>query len=350
MNAKTLRIAILGLAHTGHAYSYIHWLGKEPGVEVVGLYDDSPERLAWFGDRFEIARRETAPSALLADETIDAVVVCSQTNRHRDLVVAAAQAGKQVLCEKPIATTLADARAMIDACASSGVQLHIPFVCRYYPTVQRAKSLVGEGDLGAVQAIVGMNRGIPPLPPAYPEWITDPVEAGGGALIDHSVHVTDAMRYLTGSEAVSVSAEAGTLFTPDLGVDDSALLLLNFANGAVGSVDPSWSVPRSNPWHYDFALRILADKGAITLDDTRQALQVSSTPESGRGYHLDTFGVNVDEVMVKHFVHCLRVGAISDPAATGEDGYRALEIALAAYESARTGQPVALPFAPTFAN
>jgi predicted dehydrogenase len=132
-------------------------------------------------------------------------------------------------------------------------------------------------------------------------------------------------------------------------VDDSALLLLTFASGAVGSVDPSWSVPRSNPWHYDFALRVLADGGAITLDDTRQALHVSSTLDEGRGFRLDGFGVNVDEAMIEHFVRCLRAGELSDPAASGEDGYRALEIALAAYESARTGQPVELPFAPVAA-
>src|SRR5690606_25274286 len=121
---------------------------------------------------------------------------------------------------------------------------------------------------------VGGNRGLPPLPPTYPAWITSPDEAGGGALIDHSVHVTDAMRYLTGAEVRSVSAEAATLFHPDLAVDDCALLLLTFDNEAVGSVDPSWSVPQANPWHYDFFLRIMGSDGAISIDDTQQRLRV----------------------------------------------------------------------------
>lgn len=348
MTESTLRIGILSCAHPAHAGSYIHWLRRQPGVEVAAIYDDDPRRAAWFGERFGISRLYDTPQPILADPTIDVVVVCSPTIQHRQFVVAAAAAGKHVLCEKPIATTLEDARAMIDVCAAAGVQLHIPFVCRFYPTVQKAKTLLADGSLGMVQGIVGMNRGIPPLPPVYPAWITDTREAGGGALIDHSVHVTDAMRYLMGAEATRVSAETGTLFSPSLMVEDSALLLLNFDNGAIGSVDPSWSVPASNPWHYDFALRILCDDGAIVLDDTRQSLNVAAASSGGRGFHLEGFGVNVDEAMIAHFVHCLRTGALVEPAASGEDGYKALEIALAAYRSVELGKPVSLAESPSF--
>src|SRR5690606_19269738 len=135
-------------------------------------------------------------------------------------------------------------------------------------------------------------------------------------------------------------------FHPDLAVDDCALLLLTFDNEAVGSVDPSWSVPQANPWHYDFFLRIMGSDGAISIDDTQQGLRVASDGNTGRGFHLEGFGVNVDEAMISHFVACLRAGALSAPAASGEDGLRALEIALAGYASARAGQPVPLPFVP----
>lgn len=342
MSETNLRIGVLSCAHPAHAASYMYWLSQQPGVEVVAIYDEDTVRAQRFGERFGIARLYDSPAPILEDADIDAVVVCSPTNQHASLVIAAAEAGKHVLCEKPIATTLADARAMIDACTAANVQLHIPFTCRFYPTVQKAKALVADGSLGEVQGMVGYNRGIPPLPPAYPDWITSPEEAGGGALIDHSVHVTDAMRYLTGAEVTSVSAETGTLFAPSLEVDDAALLLLRFDNGAVASVDPSWSTPQTNPWHYDFVLRVLCDNGAFTLDDSKQTLNVATKPTNGRGFHLEYFGANVDAAMIAHFVHCLRSGEQLEPAANGEDGYKALEISLAAYQSAQIGQPVEL--------
>src|SRR4030095_7365848 len=124
-------------------------------------------------------------------------------------------------------------------------------------------------------SMVGGNRGIPPLPPAYPGWITDPAHAGGGALIDHSVHITDSMRYLSCAEVTSVSAETGTLFQPEMKVDDAALLLLRFEDDVTASVDPSWAIPTAHPYHYDFFLRILGSDGRVTVDETRQSLQVT---------------------------------------------------------------------------
>ena len=172
--------------------------------------------------------------------------------------------------------------------------------------------------------------------------MTDPAQSGGGALIDHSVHVTDAMRFVLGDEVVRVSAETGTLMSSDSPVDDCALILLEFRNGAVASVDPSWSIPAANTFHYDFYLRILGTDGLVTLDDTKQALHVASDRPESQGFALEPFGVNVDHAMVRHFVHCIRTDEQLAPRASGEDGLRALEIALAAYESARNGQPTTL--------
>jgi predicted dehydrogenase len=126
-------------------------------------------------------------------------------------------------------------------------------------------------------------------------------------------------------------------------VDDCGLILLTLRNGIVASVDPSWSIPAANSFHYDFYLRILGAEGVIALDDTRQALQVASDNEGARGLFLEPFGVNVDLEMVRHFIQCVRQGEELAPRASGEDGLRALEIALAAYASARAGQPVNLP-------
>jgi predicted dehydrogenase len=342
MDSDPVRVGILSYAHVGHAASYTAALQQLDGVEVAAIYDEEPTRGRAYAARFGVPDVYDDVDRLLGRRDIQAVVVCSPTDRHAELVIAAARAGKHVLCEKPIATTLADARAMIDACETAGVQLHVAFPVRFVPMVQKAKQLIDAGEIGSIYGMVGGNRGIPPLPPAYPDWITDPARAGGGALIDHSVHVTDAMRYLIGEEAVRVSAEAGTLFREDLAVDDAAILLLEFADGAVASVDPSWSLPAANPFHYDFYLRVLGSDGLITLDETRQGLQVTRAGQDGRSFTLEAFGPNPDLELVRHFVGCVREGQVLPPAATGLDGLRALEVALAGYEAARRGQPVAL--------
>jgi predicted dehydrogenase len=202
--------------------------------------------------------------------------------------------------------------------------------------------MVQAGEIGEVYGMIGGNRGIPPLPPAYPDWITSPKQAGGGALIDHSVHVTDAMRFITGAEATRVFAECGTLFREELAVDDAAILLVTFDDEIAASVDPSWCIPKVNPYHYDFYLRILGSDGLIVLDETRSTLQVARPGKDGRSFVLEGFGVDADLEVVRHFIQCVRGGEQLPPAATGVDGLRALEIALAGYESARTGQPVSL--------
>src|SRR5205814_562347 len=106
-----------------------------------------------------------------------------------------------------------------------------------------------------------------------------PLAAGGGALIDHSVHVTDAMRHVSGLEVTEVSAEAGALLW-GCEVDDVAAVLLRFDNGAVGSVDPSWSVPDDHPWDYDFFLRLVGREGSLDLTDAAESIRLVSTADS----------------------------------------------------------------------
>jgi predicted dehydrogenase len=336
-----IHVAVLSYAHSGHAVAYSNALRGIEGAELAAVHDEDAARGRGFAEQFEVPFYSNLDE-LLGREDIQCVIVCSPTNRHRELVVAAARAGKHVLCEKPIATTVPDAEAMIEACRAAGVLLQIPFVSRFYPMLQTARRIVQNGEIGAVLGAVGGNRGVPPLPPAYPEWILDPVQAGGGALMDHSVHVTDAMRFVFGAEVQSVFAEKSIFHPLGLEVEDCGLISLTFQNGIIASVDPSWSIPEKNPYHYDFYLRILGEKGVITLDDTRQALTVVSDRGEGPGVESRPFGLDVDLEMLRHFIRCVRAGENLFPAATGEDGLRALEIALGAYDSIREHQPVPL--------
>ncbi|QIG43328.1 Gfo/Idh/MocA family oxidoreductase [Nocardioides anomalus] len=335
----TTRIGILGVAHTGHAWAYTRGLTSLPDVDLVGVHDADPEHARWIRQDFGVPFLED-PEALLA--RADAVLVCSANADHRGHVELAAAHGRSVLCEKPLATTLEDAEAMVEACARAGVQLHTAFPSRFVPVVARAREAVRSGRLGDLVGVVGGNRGRPPLPPSYPPWITDPVAAGGGALIDHSVHVTDAIRHVTGLEVAEVSAEAGELLW-GAGVDDVAVVSLRFTGGAVGSVDPSWSVPADHPWDYDFYLRLVGTEGSLDVTDTAESLRLVSTHEGGpRGLRQASFAEDADLAMLTAFVTSVRLGELQEPCASGADGLRALEVALAGYRSAERGEVVAL--------
>jgi predicted dehydrogenase len=334
-------VAVLGAAHLTHAWAYVRALTESDNADVVGIHDAKPEHARWIRQDFGVPFVDDARD-LVASPDVVAVVVCSANADHRAHVELAAAYGRHVLCEKPIATTMEDARAIVSACAAADVQLHVAFVSRFLPVVGRARQAVRDGRLGELIGLVGGNRGRPPLPPTYPQWITDPVAAGGGALIDHSVHVTDAMRHVSGLEVTGVSAEAGELLW-DCGVDDVAILLLRFANGAVGSVDPSWSVPADSPSDYDFSLRIVGTEGSLDVTDTAGSLHVVSARDGGaRGLRHASFAEDADRAMIEAFLTSVRSGILQEPCATGEDGVRALEIALAGYESSASGSAVAV--------
>lgn len=329
-----LNVAIVGCAHQPHAWSYARALTSAPSARLMAVFDEDPALGRSVADDFG-APVTGDLDELLASRELDAVVVCSPTAQHRRHVEAAASAGCHVFSEKPIATTLGDARAMITACRDAGVQLHVAFVCRFLPHVRSIKKAMDSGSLGEVIGLRAGNRGRPPLPPHYPAWITQPHESGGGALIDHSVHLTDLVRHLTGREVASVAAETGTLLW-GADVEDCALLSLVLDNGAVAGLDPSWSVPANNPWDYDFFLRLVGTRGSADLDDLAESVRIVSG-RMADGLRLAGFADDPDAEMIGTFCASVRQGRLLEPSASGEDGLRALEIALAGYASASNG-------------
>ena len=336
-------VAIVGCAHRPHAWSYARALTASAQTRLVGVFDTSPELGRSVADDFGATYHED-PGELVAAEGVEAVVVCSSTVEHRRLVELAAAYGRHVLCEKPIATTLDDAKAMIAACGEAGVQLHSAFVTRFHPLVRKLRVALVSGELGVLIGAVTGNRGRPPLPPHYPAWITTAAESGGGALMDHSVHLTDVLRHLTGREVRRVSVEVGAQLW-DCGVDDLALMSLVLDGGLVASVDPSWSVPAGNPWDYDFFLRLVGTAGSVDVTDLAESVQLVSS-RLGGGLRLVPFGDDVDQLMLEAFAASVRAGEVLDPCATGADGLRALEVALAGYASAAAATPVTLPDLP----
>lgn len=323
-----MRIALLGCAHV-HADSYAHCLGEVSGVTFPGIFD--PDHRS--GER--AAARHGVQFFSSADEAIasaEAVLIASATSDHRRLAVAASRAGRHVLCEKPLATTLADADAMVAAAREARVVLGTAFPMRFAPPVTSAWRALRAGAVGRILAFSGANNGQLPSP----RWFSDPELAGGGAVMDHTVHLADLMRWFTREEIVEVYAEVDTLLH-DVRVDDVGVLALRMSGGAVGTIDASWNRPAGYPTWGGLELRIVAEDGVIDIDAFAQRLPVygrHSTAWVG-------WGSDADRAMLEAFVSACAGHAT--PLATGEDGLAALGIVLAAYESARTGAPVHMP-------
>jgi predicted dehydrogenase len=335
-----VEVAIVGCAHRPHAWSYARALSASGSARLTAVFDDDEQLGRSVADDFGATWTDDL-AGLMSGGDLDAVVVCSETSRHREHVEQAAASGLHVLCEKPIATSAQDGEAMVAACRAAGVQLHIAFVSRFLPHVRRVKAALDAGGVGELVGLRAGNRGRPPLPPHYPAWITTPEESGGGALIDHSVHLTDLVRHLTGREVTRVAAETGSLLW-GAAVEDCALVSLVLDNGAVASLDPSWSVPADNPWDYDFFLHLVGASGSVDLDDLSESVQVVGTG-LGTGLRLAGFADDPDLAMIEAFCESVRTGRRVEPSATGEDGLRALEVALAGYRSVAEGAAFVAP-------
>jgi len=331
MKEKTVRIGFLGVAHM-HSVSYASNLLRIEGVEVVGMWDRSPSLAEDWSRRMSVRRYDNAEQLL--DAGLDAVVVCSENALHRPLVELAAGRVGAILCEKPIATTLADAQAIIDRCAATGIRLQIAFPVRFAPSIVELKRRLDAGELGEVFTVSCTNHGSMPG-----GWFVDPELAGGGAVIDHTVHVIDLLRWFWRVEVTEVYAEVGySLLHPGLGIDDAGLLSFMLSNGIYGSLDTSWSRPSSYPVWGDVKIEVVGERGVIYVDALHQYITVASNA-TGKTQWV-SYGSDIDRGLMIDFVEMVRSDRA--PSITGEDGLAALAVALAAYESAHSGQPVTL--------
>jgi predicted dehydrogenase len=326
------RIGILSFAHM-HAYSYATALSQMDGVELVGLWNEDAAQGEEFARRFNT--RFFHDGEALLKEGLDGVLICSDNASHRRLTELAARHTRHILCEKPIATTLEDARAMIETCEAQGAKLQIAFPVRFAPPVISLKQLMEQQALGRVYSLKTTNHGSMPG-----GWFVDPARSGGGAVIDHTVHVIDLLRWFFGAEVTEVYAEIGYgLLHPGQQIDDAGMLSFSLSNGAYGTLDTSWSRPSAFPTWGDVTIEVVGERGWIRLDAFKQQFAVYSN-QSSRAQWVG-WGSNMDLGLMRDFVGMIREGR--EPSITGYDGLKALEVALAAYRSADAGQPVALP-------
>ena len=327
-----LRFAILSFAHI-HAWSYarvLKELEKEGKAKLVAIYDDDRERLNKAIEVTGVKNAFVDYDKLLDEVKPDAVIVTAENAKHIGPVLAAAERGIHVLCEKPIATTLKDADKMIDAVKRYGIKFQTAFVMRYHAATVELKNIIERGEIGKIVAINSTNHG------KYPDlWFGDPELAGGGAIMDHTVHNADLMRWYTKSEVAEVYAIQGPNIRKELKVEDNALLSILFENGVVASLDCSWSRPDSWPIWGDVYMAVFGTEGYVVVDAFRSYILYA--PMDGKINSI-YFGSDPDYEMINDFVRVIEED--DEPRATIYDGRQALAVALAAYKSIKEGKPV----------
>ena len=338
-----MRLGLLGcgwIVEREHAPA----LRAASGVEVVAVADLSPQRARLVGEQLGLGERDCHddPHALLERGDIDAVSIATPPNARLEFVRAAAAAGKHVLCEKPLATTLADADAMIEACERAGVRFAVYHNYLYFPETVLARGLIASGDIGEVLATEISGYGARPWAgtEAYrPGWRERLQDAGGGALMDVAVHAVYLTEAYHGRPADAVSATVGYRD----GIDVAGYCRLALGHG-VGLINVAWG-------HGGAALRIIGTRGHIefVFDENMgyygapaRAVRCTSAGEPTRTYYQEIgrpfFRAPMFEDIAREFS-----GEAGAYPVTASDGRRAIETIFAAYRSAGTGEQVTLP-------
>jgi len=352
---KTINIGIISFEHM-HAFSYAQTFDNVSGARLKAVAETDPNRMEQVKKHVEslnCARDTECGSgdtgngegkcagvtyyhtyeALLDDPSIDAVVICTNNADHRRVAEMAAARGKHILCEKPLGPTIEDSQAIIDAAKNAGIILMTAFPVRFSPAIAQAREMVQRGDLGRIVGACTSNHGSMPG-----GWFVENEKSGGGAVIDHTVHVVDVLRWIFDDEVESVYAEFGTRLHPHLKVEDVGQLLMRFNKGAIVSLDTSWSRPKSYSIWGDVKMSLKGEKANLTINCFPR--QINHFDDSKMRHDGSSMSEDLDKLMVQEFVDAVRENR--QPLVTGEDGLKAVEIALAAYDANKMQKAEAL--------
>lgn len=327
--------AVLGASWIAEAF-VIDAIRSVPGSDVVGVYSTSAERGRSYVKRTGVEEAWTSLDMALSDDRVHAVYVGTRNELHRDQVLAAAAAGKHILCEKPVALSVTDAVEMRDAAIAAGVVLATNHAFRDQTPLRKMKELVDEGAIGtpvAARTFFGVT-----LIDRVKTWrLSDPV--AGGVLLDVTVHTVDILRYLLDSDVTEVLALTATQGIAADGVPDIATGTLRFANGVLSNFHDSFTVN-----HVPSSVEIHGDAGSLMATGV-----LSVYPAGALDLVVDGVARPVDpgrmndpyEMTLRAFTDA--VHGQGRPSASAEDGIRSLESVLAAHQSARTNKSVNIP-------
>ncbi|WP_273806075.1 MULTISPECIES: Gfo/Idh/MocA family oxidoreductase [unclassified Pseudomonas] len=329
-----LSLGLIGTGRMGtfHATALARHLH---GARLVALADPAPGAAARLGETLDVAHIHTDPQALIDNPAVEAVVIVAPARSHAELVVAAAQAGKPVFCEKPMAVTLEEADRAIAACAEAGVALQVGFNRRFATSFRTAHELISQGRIGTPQLLRSLTRD-PALhdPAAVKPWTI---------FLETLIHDFDTLNFFNpGARAVQVYAVADALVRPDFrdrGLLDTAVVTLRYDNGAIATAEANFQAV----YGYDVRGEVFGSAGMLTAGDARTSELVcygaegisQTTQRSDAELLRDAYLAEL-----RAFVDAVREG--TPVPVGGNDARAALAIALAAIESVQTGQPVAV--------
>jgi UDP-N-acetylglucosamine 3-dehydrogenase len=328
--SKDLPVGILSTAHV-HTDAYAELLAEFSDVDFVGVADTNESDGRETAERYNVSFLETG--ALL--DQVDAAVVCSPNATHHEWIEQAADAGVDVLCEKPLAANREQAAHIVNTCEKSGINAGLVMPLRFNPLARQAKQKYDEDILGELKFITGTNRGKMPG-----GWFIKPELSGGGAIMDHTVHILNLVRWITGQEVSEVYARSGTHFN-DIPVDDICLLSMELEDGTPFTLDGSWSRPDAWDTWGDATLEMLGTDGVISFDSNEQLIKVTEDGETS-GIRSVGYGGDANKGSLRNFIEAVR--GDQDPLSTIEDGAREVAVVEAAYESVESGKPVAVDY------
>jgi predicted dehydrogenase len=324
-----MRVGIVGTGSMGGVHAKA-W--QQAGLRLSGVLSEHLEHAQAFA-----LEHDTQAFSSLQDllEVVDVLDICAPTHLHREMTEAAAKAGKHVICEKPIALTLEDAKAMIEICSSHNVRLFIAQVVRFFPQYRAAQEIFASGQLGNLGVLRLKRAGYPPSP----TWFSDESKSGG-MVMDMMIHDFDYALWL-GGQVTRVYATSARASHPTSS-GDYALVTLGFESGAMAQIEGGWCYPKGT---FRTSLDIAGSAGLIEWhSDNSSTIKSFLEPQ-----HSDAGAVGIPSsvltedpytTQIKHFKHALETNTPFD--VTPEDALAALEIALAARESLKSGRAVHL--------
>jgi len=342
---KEVKVGLVGCGFIGNVHAEA--LAKVPGARAVACCSPDEDMREAFAAKHHIPGFPDHRS-MLKEAELDAVVVGIPNALHAAVVLDAANAGKHVICEKPLALTLSDAERMIATCRKHGVLLCYAEELCFVPKYQRAKELAEGGAIGSIYRVHQVEKHAGP----YSPWFWKAETAGGGILMDMGCHSIEFARWFLGKpRVVAVTAWMDTVLHKDkTELEDDVIALLEFESGQTALLESSWALLGG----MDSITHVLGTEGVIHADLLKgQGLQVFSLQGYGdyapgaRGWtfpDVEWLHLNGYPQEDAHFVECMRSGAT--PRENGEDGKAVLEIMLACYASAAEGRRVALPYQP----
>ncbi len=326
-----LRVGIVGAGFmaTLHAAGW----AKTPAC-LAAIYSNVPEKARQLAHEYGTQAADSLDALI---DGVDIVDICTPTHLHYEMVLRAAAAGKHIVCEKPLARTVDQAEQMITGCRHAGVKLLVGHVVRFFPEYAQAKMIVDRGEIGRV-GVVRLRR-VSSLPTwSEDNWLMDE-EKSGGMLLDLMIHDFDYARWVAG-EVESVFARNVRRALPGE-PRDYALVILRHTSGALSHVEGGWAYP---PGMFRTALEIAGSGGLIEHPSGSSVPLQINLMETGKAKAsgVPTSPLTEDPYVteIKHFYDV--IANDSEPRVTAADGLAALRIALAAIESAQTGQRVIL--------